>query len=181
VKKRRWRPRPCHLWGQGKFRTALAMTDGGRNSPVVTAMALEATIRETEGMGMKRGVMRAHQNEYRRRRWLGDDGRRRGADGTLRWVPTLWLRLSRVGLEQRGAAGRAKTGSRPSYKEAEARGKTLPRWSVGAGSCCWLCSIASDSERLEEGGEDDGWARDASDTEGTRRRCGFWSVMGQPM
>jgi hypothetical protein len=151
VKKRRWRPRPCHLQGRGKFRTALAMTDGGRNSPVVMAMALEATIRETEGIGMKRGVMRAHQSEYRRRRWLGDDGRRRGADGTLRRVATLRLRLSRAGLEQRRAAGGAKIGSRPSYKGYEARGKTLPRWSMGAGGCFWLRSIASDLEQLKEG------------------------------
>jgi hypothetical protein len=37
-------------------RTTLAMTDGGKSSPVIMAMALEAMIRKTEGMGRKRGV-----------------------------------------------------------------------------------------------------------------------------
>jgi hypothetical protein len=50
-KRRERRPRPCHFHGWGRSHAAPSMTGSGRTSPAWVIRALEATIRETKGMG----------------------------------------------------------------------------------------------------------------------------------
>jgi hypothetical protein len=67
-----------HLTQAGKESDAVAaMTDDGC-SPEFSAKALEATIRENEGMGRKRGARRSSPSGKTETRRLGDDGQRSG-------------------------------------------------------------------------------------------------------